>query len=202
MLDREHRAAARSKKRAPWKRAFLVLLAADLLVVLLLFVFLTGFFAPKTPLPKAEKGSSPAIFTVQANKKQLETLINESIQANSTKKLNYRVSIGNQVELKGSYRLLFTAIPFSLSFSPQVSGGDVILRETSVKIGSVRLPDRAVLGFLKSGTNFPKWVLIQPQQRQVYLNLTKAEIQDGFYLRAKSIDLPHNVIAFTVHQNK
>lgn len=143
-----------------------------------------------------------AIFTVQANKQQLETLINDQIHTDKNARLSYRVAIGDQVALNGNYRLLFTGIPFSLTFNPVVSHGDIILKESEVKLGSIRLPDKQVLSFLKAGSQFPKWVIIQPDKRQIYINLTAVQIQQGLYLQAEKIDLPKNIVSFTVHRGK
>jgi Uncharacterized protein conserved in bacteria len=178
------------------------LLLAILIAVLLLAGFLTQGFSANSALPvkvqDAAKGQP--IFTVQANKQQLETMINHQMNGTKDSKLTYQVLIGDQVELKGTYRLLFTGIPFSLKFNPTVSNGDIVLKESEVKLGSIRLPDQEVLGFLKAGNSFPSWVLIRPNQRQVYINLSQIKMQGGLFLRAKTMDLPHNDVSFNVYQ--
>ncbi|QAA23102.1 DUF2140 domain-containing protein [Sporolactobacillus terrae] len=192
----------RSKRKFNvWKIALILLLAIELAAVIIVMGKLTnGFSSSDTPEPQTDRTKGQAIFTVQANKQQLENMINDQIDSGANKRLSYHVSIGEQIVLEGKYKLLFTAIPFSLSFQPKVASGDIILKETAVKLGSIPLPDQEVLSFFKSGSNFPKWVVIQPNKRQIYINLTQVEVQKDLYLRAKTIDLPHNDVSFSVHQ--
>lgn len=201
-METNRRIIAGRRRRNFWRSAFFALLLALLLAALLMTGYLTNGFTARSTLPGNVKDAAKGqpIFTVQANKQQLETLINHQMKTSKDSKLTYRVVIGNQVELKGTYRLLFTGIPFSLTFTPTVSNGDIVLNESEVKLGSIKLPDQEVLGFLKAGNSFPKWVIIQPAQRQVYINLSQIKMQGGMYLRAKSINLPKNDVSFNVYQ--
>jgi uncharacterized protein YpmS len=196
-------AAYPKKKKNFWKIALLTLLSLEVLAVLIVLIMITnGFSASDTPTPQTDRTNGQAIFSVQANKQQLENMVNDQIDAKGNKRLTYHVDIDDQLVLNGKYKLLFTAIPFSLTFTPSVYKGDVVLKETNVKLGSIPLPDKQVLSFLKSGSNFPKWVAIQPNKRQIYINLTSVQVQKGLYLRAKSMDLANNDVSFSVHQKK
>ncbi|RYM02171.1 DUF2140 family protein [Sporolactobacillus sp. THM7-7] len=195
---------SRIKKRNPWKAAFLALLFTVILMILLLFGLITGWFSGGDEAVRVSPNQpdGAAIFTVQANKNQLETMINEQLSKQQDEKLSYHVAIGHQVTLNGSFKLLFTGIPFSITFNPKVSQGNIILKEADVELGGLKLPDEEVLSFLKSGGDFPKWVVIQPSKRQVYLDLSKIEIQDGMSVRAKTINLAEGNIALTIHQTE
>jgi uncharacterized protein YpmS len=192
-----------SRKKNIWKIAFLSFLLLEVLAIGVILAMITnGFSSKDEALPRTDRTQGQAIFSVQANKQQLENMINDQIDSNQNKRLSYHVDIGDQLVLNGKYKLLFTAIPFSLTFTPGVQNGDVVLKETNVKLGSLPLPDKQVLSFLKSGSNFPKWVVIQPNKRQIYINLTQVQVQQGLYLRAETINLPHNDVTFSVHQQK
>jgi uncharacterized protein YpmS len=195
------KARHQKRERNFWKTAFFVLLLLILAAVLFLTIALTGGSSEKEIQQDNldDKSRSEAIFTVQANRQQLESLINNQIRSAENDRLTYHVTIGKHLVLKGHFRLLFTGIPFSLTFDPKVSHGDIILKEADVKIGSLNLPDKEVLSFLKAGTDFPEWVVINPNHREIYINLTQVKIQDGLYLRAETINLPDEV-SFTVHQ--
>lgn len=201
-MEMNRRNIAGRRRRNFWRSAFFALLLTVLLAILLLTGLLTNGFTARSTLPAKVQDTAKGqpIFTVQANKQQLETLINRQMKNSKDHKLTYQVAIGNQVELKGTYRLLFTGIPFLLKFNPSVSNGDIVLKESEVKLGRIRLPDQEVLGFLKVGTNFPKWVIIRPSERQVYINLSQIKMQGGMFLRAKSIDLANNDVSFNVYQ--
>ncbi|CAM3150956.1 uncharacterized protein YpmS [Sporolactobacillus spathodeae] len=199
----EMRRSSRIRKSSSlWRAAFFTLLFLVVATVGIALYYLSSGFSGDSGTPQnfSDRQTNRAIFSVQANKEQLQSLINQQIADNRDKRLSYHVAIGDQVVLKGSYKLLFTGIPFSLSFEPVVSNGDIILKETGVRLGDVKLPDEEVLAFLKSGTKFPKWVAIQPAKKQVYLNLTRVQVQKGLYLRAETINLPQNIVSFSVHQ--
>lgn len=201
-MNELRRSRASKKRPSIWRAAFFTLLFLVVLALVVLMAFLTGGFSASNQSPEnfTSQQTSDAIFTVQANKKQLQSMINQQIADSKDKRLSYHVAIGDQVVLKGSYRLLFTGIPFSLTFVPKVSNGDIILKETNVRLGDMKLPDEEVLAFLKSGTRFPKWVVVQPSKRQIYINLTKIQVQKGLYLHAETINLPGNDVSLTVHQ--
>ncbi|MDD9149432.1 YpmS family protein [Sporolactobacillus sp. CQH2019] len=197
----EKRQTLNEKKRKNlWKAAFFALLFIFLLFVLLLFSLLTSGFSGTSQTVPSRLTDGQAIFTVQANKRQLQNMINDQISRNGNNRLSYQVAIGNRVVLKGTYKLLFTGIPFTLTFDPVVSHGAIILKESNVRVGSLELPDKEVLNFLKVSAGFPDWVVFQPDKQQIYIDLSKISIQNGLYLQAETIDLPKNVVAFTVHQ--
>lgn len=203
MFVNEMRRSSRIRKSSGlWRAAFFTLLFLVVATVGIALYYLSSGFSGGSGTPQnfSDRQTNRAIFSVQANKEQLQSLINQQIADNRDKRLSYHVAIGDQVVLKGNYKLLFTGIPFSLSFEPVVSNGDIILKETGVRLGDVKLPDEEVLAFLKSGTKFPKWVAIQPAKKQVYLNLTRVQVQKGLYLRAETINLPQNIVSFSVHQ--
>ncbi|MFT8362861.1 MAG: YpmS family protein [Sporolactobacillus sp.] len=201
-MNETRRTIRKGQRPAVWRAAFFTLLFLVIALIGLALYYLSAGFSGEqaTPESYSDQQTNRAIFSVQANKTQLQSLINQQITDSGDKRLSYHVEIGDQVVLKGSYKLLFTGIPFSLAFKPIVSNGDVVLRETSVRLGDVKLPDEEVLAFLKSGTKFPKWVAIQPAKKQVYLNLTRVQVQKGLYLRAEVINLPKNIVSFSVHQ--
>ncbi|WKB36700.1 YpmS family protein [Terrilactibacillus sp. S3-3] len=143
-----------------------------------------------------------AIFTVQAKKKNLQDMINEQIQKYPDSRLSYTAEIDRDLTLTGKLKLLGTGIPFSMSFDPYVSNGDIILKETGVTLGKVSLPEEQVLSFLNSSTQFPKWVIIQPDKRQITINLTQMPLEDQFYLKAKTINLSQDDISFEVHEKQ
>lgn len=196
----------KEKSRTPnrWKRAFfslLILLAAAVVILYGLFLGLfTGGGPAKNIIHPAREDA--AIFTVQAKKKNLQDMINEQIQKYPDSRLSYTAEIDRDLTLTGKLKLLGTGIPFSMSFDPYVSNGDIILKETGVTLGKVSLPEEQVLSFLNSSTQFPKWVIIQPDKRQITINLTQMPLEDQFYLKAKTINLSQDDISFEVHEKQ
>ncbi|MBM7643812.1 uncharacterized protein YpmS [Scopulibacillus daqui] len=188
-----------------WKMAFFTLLGIVVIVLVLTGVFFFSFLAigGKTQnIPNDVKNNSQPIFTVQADKEQLDHLINNEIQRHQTGNLNYSVNMDNDVRVNGSLGVLGTSMPFSIAFNPVVENGDVILKEKTVKLGKFNLPDKQVLKFINFGTKLPDWVIVQPDKRQIYINVTKIPLNKDidFYLKAKQIQLSSNKIIFELHQ--
>ncbi|MFC7391675.1 YpmS family protein [Scopulibacillus cellulosilyticus] len=188
-----------------WKAAFFSLLALVIIIIVIAAGFFFSFLAiggeTQNIHNDAKKYSRP-IFTVQADKDQLDNLVNNEIQKHQTGNLTYYVNMDKDVQVNGSLGVLGTSMPFSISFDPVVKNGDVILKEKKVKLGKFNLPDKQVLKFINFGTKLPDWVIVQPDKRQIYINVTKIPLNKDidFYLKAKQIQLSKNKIVFELHQ--
>ncbi|MFC4619086.1 YpmS family protein [Camelliibacillus cellulosilyticus] len=185
-----------------WKKAFIVIAAVDLIVILLFVVlYVMATRAPEQVVPREsiQPPTSP-IFTVHADKKQLTKLINAEIEKHPTGNLSIYIRTDQTVDLIGNLKLLGIKMPFTMSFSPSVDEkGNVILNEEAVKLGQISLPESEVLKFIRSGAGLPKWVIVDPNKKQIYVDLNGVLIKDRFFLRAKEIDLARNVIEFNVY---
>lgn len=187
-----------------WKRAFFALLTLIVLVCVGLSVLFYNLFVVHTSqqnnINETHHVGEP-IFSVNANKQRLTDMINNEIQDHQNDQLTYQVQLTNDVTLTGDLKVLGMGIPFTMSFDPKVTGsGDIILKEKSVTLGRVNLPDEQVLQFIDNGTNFPDWVVIQASKKQIYVNLNEMPLNDQFYLKAKDIQLQKDKINFDVYQ--
>ncbi len=170
---------------------------AEILVVVVLFIALqTPGSDFKEPEP-VEHGEP--IFTIDANKQELEQLINQEVSAsNKQSNLTYQIHINDDAKITGKLNVLSANIPFEMTFAPTVKDGNVLLKEKSVKLGVLKLPPSEVLKFINKGTDLPEWVHIDDDKEQIYINLTQLKIKDRFYLQAEAIDLANNQIQFNV----
>lgn len=173
-----------------------------ILLFLLLFGFLNGWFpsvqksSPVTP----DSVSGRPIFTLKTDPQQLERLINDQLKESGDDKISFQVAIDQKVVLSGNYKLLFTGIPFSMTFEPSVSNGDILLKEAEVKLSGLDLPDEEVLQFFKNSSNLPEWVVIQPDRRQITIDPSKIAVMDGMVMRADTIDLGNDTIIFSIYE--
>lgn len=186
-----------------WKKAFFALLIVIVIVIIVvfgLFFKFVGTSGSSSEVPNNTPHVDSPIFMIQANKKRLNDMINNELQKHQPGHLAYSVSLNQDVTLKGSLGVLGLKIPFRMSFDPEVKNGDIILKETSVSLAKISLPEEEVLKFIKKGTDLPDWVIVQSDKNQIYVNLTKMELKGRFYLKAKRIDLQENKIEFNVYQ--
>ncbi len=186
-----------------WRNAFLIL--ASIVVVIIAVITFSIFKLTETggntaTIPHDTPKVTSPIFMVQANKGRLTTMINHELQKHQTGNLTYGVDLSKDVTLDGALNVLGLDIPFQLSFDPVVKDGDVILKETGVKLGDIDLPDEEVLKFISKGTDLPKWVTVEPSKKEIYVDLTAMKVKDQFYLKAKKMDMANNQIEFDVYR--
>lgn len=188
--------------RNKWRTAFLILSGIVAVIIIAIVMTLAKWTdgGQSAAVPHDTPKVTAPIFMVNANKEKLTAMINHEIQVNQSGNLSYHVDLSKNVSLTGALKILGLAIPFHLSFDPIVKDGDIILKEKAVQLGDITLPKQDVLNFIKKGTQFPKWVIIQPDKNQIYINVTGLDFQKNFYLKAKTIDLSNNKIEFNVYQ--
>lgn len=186
-----------------WRTAFLTLALIVVLILVLItlsVVKLTANGGEPVNVPRDTPKVTAPIFMVQANKERLSDMINHELQNHQTGNLSYGIDLSQDVTLDGALNVLGLDIPFALSFDPVVKDGDIILKEKGVKLGDINLPDKEVLKFIRKGTDLPKWVTIQPDDKQIYVDLTAMKLNDQFYLKANKINLSENDIEFNVYR--
>jgi uncharacterized protein YpmS len=186
-----------------WRTAFLTL-AAIIIVIIAVITFsiikLTETDGKTVQFPHDTPKVTAPIFMVQANKERLAAMINHELQKHQTGNLSYGVDLTNDVTLDGALNVLGLDIPFDLSFDPVVKDGDIILKETGVKLGDINLPDQEVLKFIDKGTDLPEWITVEPDKKQIYVDLTAMDLKEHFYLKAKKMDMANNQIEFNVYR--
>lgn len=193
------------KKLNKWKVAFLVLLG----VVLGTFAFLTFRVTQlREPDFKAvpeivEKEGEPVI-TIQSNKKQVNDLIDfylKDFQKDSD--IQYKFYLENDAMLNGTFKVLGHSIQFYLYFDPFVmDNGNVQLKAKSLSIGTLGLPVKEVLEFVKRDYKLPKWVEVNPDDKTILLRLDQFRMQNGLFIRAEKLNLVDDDIRMNIYLPK
>lgn len=192
--------------RNRWKRAFFILLGINLIIIVALFFIIINL-VPHGAQLNAKNWSSPPIsqspmFTVNGNKDELTTLINEELQKELKGNLDASILLNDQVVIQGHITILGVPIPYKMSLEPKVenNGETVVLNETSVTVGRFNLPVAQVLMFIQQGASFPNWVVVQPDKKRLDVHLSGFVIRDQFTIRAKTIDLKNNQLIFNIYR--
>lgn len=192
-----------------WKKAFIILISIVIVLCVLgaILISYAFFLAPKSSTGLNNNTQtvplSNPVFTISADKNELTKLVNQKLNKKKEGNITYQVNIQNDVRINGNISVFGGKIPFIMAFDPQVTkSGEVVLKETTFRLGRVALPEDEVLNFIKTGTNLPNWVTIEPYKKQIDVNLSKYPIQNSFYLKADKIDLKTNTITFSVYQKK
>jgi uncharacterized protein YpmS len=185
-----------------WKAAFLTLL-----VIIIIFIIIIGsmVFNPggKDSMPKTSSlnNDNYVEFHVNTNKDDLNKLINHYIDKEGLNgPINYNVYLRKDVELYGTIPVFSENIRLKMTFEPEVlNNGDLILKQKSISIGKLNLPVSYVLKFIRNSYKLPTWVIIQPDQKMVYVELQKMSIGSGdMKARIDKFNLKDDDISFTL----
>ncbi|MDY0394316.1 DUF2140 family protein [Virgibacillus halophilus] len=73
--------------------------------------------------------------------------------------------------------------------------GDVVLKQKSISIGLLELPNKKIMEYMKKYLPMPEWVAIDPAKSEIYLAVTQMEIKSNFHVKVEHLDLEANNIA-------
>ncbi|MFT9848815.1 YpmS family protein [Aneurinibacillus sp. REN35] len=192
MIDRQN-------KENNWKRWFLVLLGINLFI-LIGMIWLIFAPASQSDLPNMENTKqNEAEFTVSSTKQNVNQLISSYLATlPKNKALHYSLTLKDDVELQGAVFAFNRKIPLTATFEPLVQeNGDLILRQKSLALGKLELPNKAVLAYVRDNYPMPEWVKVDPVKEDIYVAVTKMETKSNFKIKAKQIDLARDQLVFT-----
>lgn len=186
-----------SKVKKPvnrWKIAFLLLIGILIGVSLFVYVRVSAVREPQLEEQTkvtAKQTTGDPVLQVQMNKKQMNELIDYSLQEFlSNSKMTYRFYLENQALLNGTFKVLGKDIQFYLYFDPFVlENGNIELQAKSLSIGTLSLPILEVMNFIKKSYDIPEWIEIHPKKKTIIVNLNKFQLQNGMYVRARKMNL-------------
>ncbi|WP_249869388.1 YpmS family protein [Oceanobacillus saliphilus] len=195
MSDRKQRLKIRSK----WKNLFLGLLAFNLFIIV--FVLALIFWPVSenevpSALDQAEQDSSE--FVIRTTKQNLNNLVNAYIEKLlGDTKHHYRISLDDDVHLIGELPVFSTTVPLSVHFEPLVQeNGDLILKQKSISVGLLELPNQKIMEYMDRYLPMPDWVTVNPADQEIYVAVTNMDIESNFQVAVETIDLEANHLAF------
>jgi len=87
-------------------------------------------------------------------------------------------------------------LQLKMTFEPKaLDNGDLILEQKDVSLGDVQLPVPYILKFMKDAYKFPSWVIIQPNDKQVYVALQHMRLNNGIRVRLEEFNLEQDRIS-------
>lgn len=192
----------RMKHKTKWKQIFFILLTVDI-VILLLFLGLIFWPVAKTDIapPNVTDQQAGSEFVVRTSKENLNELVNAYInQLLHDTEHQYSVSLKeDDVHLIGELPVFSTTVPLSVHMEPHVQdNGDVILKQKSISIGLLELPNKKIMEYLKKYLPMPEWVTVDPKEEEIYVAVTEMEIRSNFQVAVEQFDLKNNDIAIKI----
>jgi len=183
-----------------WKLGFLILVGINVLVAIILLSLVMAPIKDKEPLKTNTSKEDYVSFHVKSNKYDLNRLINHYLKEEAADSpIDYRVLLGDEVELYGTLPFFSEELKLKLTFEPSAQkNGDLILKQKSMSVGRLHLPISYVLNFISESYKLPKGVEIRPNEHLVYIHMQQLKLKSDLKIQANKFNLKKDDIAFTI----
>lgn len=186
-----------------WKRLFITLLIINIIfvgIVLALVFFPVSHSTTKLPKKYQVEEDESSEFIVRTTKRNLNELINAYLNKHlQNTKHQYHVILEEDVQLFGELPVFSSTVPLFINFEPIVQkNGDIILKQKSISVGLLELPNKRIMGYIKKYLPMPEWVEVDPQEEEIYVSVTEMDIKSNFKVAVERFDLEANNIAIKI----
>lgn len=188
--------------KSKWKKYFLTLLTINLLILsgIILFILwpVSSSNMPDTEEVDEQRSSQFIVRTTKSNLNELVNAYLDKLLDNSQH--HYSIELEDDVHLLGELPVFSSSIPLSVHFEPIVQeNGDVILKQKSISVGLLQLPNQKIMEYMKKYLPMPDWVTVNPKEEEIYVAVTDMEIRSNFRVSIENFDLEANNLAFKIH---
>ena len=115
--------------------------------------------------------------------------------------MNYKFYLSDKAVLEGAYKIFGKDIPLYVYFEPYaLNDGSVNLKVTSISIGTLSLPAKTVLNYIKGAYDLPKFVTIKSEKQEVVIDLPQIAITKDTFLQANKLDMKNYKFVFNLMQ--
>lgn len=190
-----------NSNRINWKKFFIGLLILNIVALTAIFALI---FWPveSTEIDYEDRlmSQESSEFVVRTTKKNLNELINAYIEKlTGDTKHSYRISLEEDVHLQGELPVFSTTVPLSVHLVPFVQdNGDVILKQKSISVGLLQLPNKKILEYMEKFLPVPEWVTIDAKEEEIYVAVTDMDIKSNFKVEVENLDIEANNLAFRI----
>lgn len=140
------------------------------------------------------------VLTVQTTAKEFEGIAKKYMGKGPLEKspVPVEIEVNEQVQLFSELIVFGITVPISMDFEPIVSDGNIRLKQTEVNVGKLNIPPSTVLKLMKDAIEFPSWMIVRPNEEEIYVDLSRINIASGSRVRAKEIDLKNDKILLEI----
>lgn len=185
------------EKKNYWKIAFLVLAVCNLVFIFGIGLLLFLSSDQKKIPDETSDTKNYSEFTIDTQKEDLNKLINYYIEKEGLNgPIHYDVFLTDEVELYGEVAVFSQALQLKMTFEPKaLENGDLVLQQKDVYLGDVKMPVSYIMKFIRDAYKLPSWVIIQPNDQQVYVALQQMRLNNGIQVRVQEFDLGEDRIS-------
>ncbi|HWL11779.1 MAG TPA: YpmS family protein [Ureibacillus sp.] len=184
-----------------WKVAFFLLIGAIIL-------FVTGFIywaispSEEVQIQTENRPVKPtdSVLLVEATADDIEKIAMSYLREELEKSaLPIDIVVDKSIKLNSELTAFGVTVPFAMEFDPIVTeDGNIHLKQNSVNVGRINLEPITVLKLIKDAVDFPEWIIVRPNEEEIYVDLSNFEIMPGASVKAKEIDLEKNRVLLEV----
>lgn len=186
-----------------WKIAFFTLLGGIIFIIIMVGNMVVSTDQP-TSLPNTFMDNKKSVqFNVSTHKEDINKLLNQYV--NITTSYNVRLK-DDVIEFKGFVPVLSEKVGVKITFIPKASNnGDLVLIPKSFSLGKLNLPISSVLNLVNNSVKLPEWIIIQPVNKVIYVELQKMKINHSpikikvNHINLKKDDISLKVLFLTDH---
>ena len=190
------------KIKNKWKKLFFSLLTINIIVILTI-ITLIYWPVPSTkvqPIDQIDQDDSSE-FIVRTTKENLNELVNAYIEKfQQGTKHKYSVILDEDVHLQGELPVFSSTVPLSIHLEPLVQeNGDIILKQKSISLGLLELPNKTIMEYIRKHLPMPDWVRVIPKNEEIYVAISEMEIKSNFRVSVENFNLEANHIALKIN---
>ncbi|SDN06913.1 Uncharacterized protein YpmS [Psychrobacillus sp. OK028] len=182
-----------------WKIAFILLVIIIIGSIGTLFYWIT---TPAEPIVIEETSPSAEgnVLTVNATKEDFQAIANTYLKkAIGGKPLPLQLSVEDQIILSTEFQAFSINLPVRMIFEPYVEeNGNIRLEQSSVEIGKLPLDPEQILKLLRDSVELPEWMVVNPAEEEVLIQLTDIPMTSGVHVRAKEFNLAEDIITLEI----
>ena len=184
-----------------WKIAFFTL-AGTVLFAIILIVFLAT--KPVDDVDVTQNTESDLaegnVLVVQTTTKEFESISKNYLKdAAKGSPLPIDFTVGDDIQLRSKLTVFYTEIPITMNFEPIVDeSGNIILKQTGMNVGLLNIPPETTMKIMRDTVEFPSWITVNPNDAEIYVDLSRVNIASGSRVRAKELDLPNDKILLEI----
>lgn len=180
-----------------WKVAFFML-SGVIVFSIIIIVYLATSPADDVAIPEPQeiKGN---VLVVETTAKEFESIAKQYIgDALNKAELPIEIQVNDQIQLFGDVKIFNVTLPIVMNFEPIVSNGNLRLKQTAVNVGIINIDPTTVLKVMRDSIDFPSWMIVRPNEEEIYVDLSRINIASGSRVRAKEIDLKNDKIILEI----
>ncbi|AJD91231.1 hypothetical protein JMA_19140 [Jeotgalibacillus malaysiensis] len=184
-----------------WKIMFFGLLSVVLIsVAVIAYLLLRPVEGEQASASPGTVPESRAEFEVITNREDLTIVANRFIEEELGGSIDYSVLFDDRVRLNGEIPIFSTSIDFQMSFEANaLENGNLLLTQENLSLGAIDLPVSSVLKFINDSYEFPEWVVMEPQNQQIVVQVTEIDVAQGLNVKTNQFDLENDEISFSIY---